>query len=55
MKLTREELNQVKKLEAEEKYKSFAPDEIECIWFSICCEIGTVSGCKDCEKKRKRQ
>ena len=51
-KLTREELNQSKLFAAEKNYGSAAPSQIDCVYFAICCEIGTVKGCENCRYKK---
>jgi hypothetical protein len=43
--------NQKQKM-AELKYGKFAPTEINCFYFNVCCEMGTRNGCKHCKKKR---
>lgn len=53
--ITREKLNKVKLVEAEIKYGRKVPTQTGCIFFNICCEIGTEKGCKNCPNKKKRR
>ena len=52
MQLTKEKYNEVKIFEATEKFGFLSPNNIECVYFSICCEEGTENGCEFCKRKR---
>ena len=47
--------NQEQLIIAEEKFGKNAPTETNCVWFNVCCELGTENGCIECTCKKVRE
>jgi hypothetical protein len=51
-KITREKQNKALLVDAEKRFGKNAPTESNCMWFTICCQIGTVNGCPECPNRK---
>ena len=51
---SRQQYLTLKKLESNEKNGRLLPDDIDCIYFNVCCDCGAYDECIVCEKNKKR-